>query len=1244
MSKLPKSDYYVKELDAARLRGDWLVQNPCNDQTGKPISWPELIRKYMKHNPNKHAAPTIAVSEHELRSSLLAYYDDIKYSDASHSSDSARPSTPGQTVQPKPLTRSHNGVGWSTDAITDIAKRLRESADASSRNNEDYVQRYGIIALEALALWSLGRDSEAADRIKTSGYFDSRAIENLKADGHYSDYNVALILTGTTVYGLANERLHATRPSEELIQQAQVGYARAIDLHEAIRGGRRAHAMRGLPADEIESWGERALYYNALLTVREGDSGSALNALRAYQAHVSRWPADFRLPQRNTIYKTHLATLNRTARQGNYVEPTPSSASSTTPTDGLPSWREKSYNRLSILPAASRFQLHGFTPDSGAKAKGGGLLTLSGLEAGSPSDKARTVSTRRPNPHLLQRPSSAAWGAEFLVVQRAATSCLERNLDFPRAGEVNIQALEFSEELINGWKINGELGGEVADEIIDVLYKLSTLTFHSQRIVRHLFTVLVGAERYQEAARALKLYIQIVDKAQEAEAAEAASLAKEAKDTASPTSPVNGNGNGATPLPRRSSLSRKTSLSGAARSPNGNGPSNGTNGSLGRRVSFDERRPNDLPSLDTSAGAIGNTDNDSYPTFVRTLLAGARMHTRFLNQSSHGDKLARKALEIVTGDAHKAHFTSEKELVALTYRIAGYTRGALSTQESDRVRRPELQQEALTLLEESAQLDPNASETHYQLAYVQAEKRDIRAAVFSARKALELEPADVDAWHLLVLILSSQKDYKAALDLAEVALGEAETDDAADDLDGTVNVNGTAKTPAGGGHGGPTNTSAPIISRSTLLSFDYPPKPSERSHAILRLMVTHNVLQEMVEGVDAAIEGQRNLFEFFHERVSTGAIAATALPLGQTDKGAEPRAAQFGNTGRVSTFLHPTPKGTVRSTASRDSLVGSPTHGSGLGRSLSHLSSSNFSPGRARSIYSSVRGYGISPAAAPTATVSADDVDISDGNAVRLFLHSQVETAMLVSLWLLSAATFRRAKKLSDSRAAIQEAERLAPGSADVWVQLALYFNERNDISLAINTLYKALACGGNHVAASIHLARLFLSYPTKIPGTAQDAAAVVEQAKTASAVRGEEAKKAAIEEKAAAGDEKSAFEPSKAAASSAEVGESLKAKAGGAAGTSAVTDKKEHFDSAADATTSTTAKEVSATSLAEGLLTSVTATNGWDVPEAWLFLSQVAQRTDRTPRAREYLQYALGLEDTKPVRPLGVALSRALA
>lgn len=87
----------------------------------------------------------------------------------------------------------------------------------------------------------------------------------------------------------------------------------------------------------------------------------------------------------------------------------------------------------------------------------------------------------------------------------------------------------------------------------------------------------------------------------------------------------------------------------------------------------------------------------------------------------------------------------------------------------------------------------------------------------------------------------------------------------------------------------------------------------------------------------------------------------------------------------------------------------------------------------------------------------------------------------------------------------------------------------------------------------------------------------------------------------------------------------------------------RSHFDSAAEAATSTTTQGLAAVSLAEGLLTSLTNTNGWDVPEAWLFLGRVAARTDRAARARECLKYALSLEETKPIRPLAVAIQRGL-
>jgi hypothetical protein len=70
--------------------------------------------------------------------------------------------------------------------------------------------------------------------------------------------------------GMANERLLSKRGDNGYLPFAYAGYACTIDLHETIRGGKSANALRGLIADEIENWGETALYRNALLTVRNG--------------------------------------------------------------------------------------------------------------------------------------------------------------------------------------------------------------------------------------------------------------------------------------------------------------------------------------------------------------------------------------------------------------------------------------------------------------------------------------------------------------------------------------------------------------------------------------------------------------------------------------------------------------------------------------------------------------------------------------------------------------------------------------------------------------------------------------------------------------------------------------------------------------------------------------------------------------------------------------------------------------
>jgi len=91
---------------------------------------------------------------------------------------------------------------------------------------------------------------------------------------------------------------------------------------------------------------------------------------------------------------------------------------------------------------------------------------------------------------------------------------------------------------------------------------------------------------------------------------------------------------------------------------------------------------------------------------------------------------------------------------------------------------------------------------------MQAEIRDIPAAIGSARQAVERNPAEIAAWHLLGLLLTAQGDWSGAKAVLELALenGEDVEEDHEDDsatIDGPtrvssdgVNVKDYAKVPS----------------------------------------------------------------------------------------------------------------------------------------------------------------------------------------------------------------------------------------------------------------------------------------------------------------------------------------------------------------------------------------------------------------------------------------------------------------
>lgn len=893
--------------------------------------------------------------------------------------------------------------------------------------------------------------------------------------------------------------------------------------------------------------------------------------MRAYQAHAGRWPANFREPQRIVIYRTYLRLLNQSSEAGTYSLPP------TNVTTSRDDCRSAAYQASVVATSASRVELRDFESERASRQQSSlraGMISSKGLDGAT----SRTTSTRRPAAYRGVLPSGpSAWSNEFSTVQKAASDSIARSSHFPRAGHVNIPSLELADEITRGWRLNGERGGDWADEVVEFLYLLSRVTFLSQRVTRHLFTLLVASENYEEARRALHLYIQIVDKAREGDAAEASGLVEESK---------NREQGGATPI----------------------------NGAMTEH------------SKQQTKKAL--LDSDSDRLYMDTLLYGVHVYTRYMHLPKEADELARKVIAFVDQDRERT-LGKDVLLWAKVKRVAGIARGTFCAFENKVSNRAALQDEALALLKQSNTLDDQSSETWYALAYLQSELLDVNSAIRSARKAVELEPANVEYWHLLCLLVSAQKDFRGALRIAEEGLAEAEDDDEADQTGGNKEalLNGT--------NGSAVERSAG--SRILLLSVDYPPRGTERAESILRLMMTHNALEEIVEGGQAAMEGQREIFEFFHRRISTN-VKAQGSRLRTVSAGLNGASTQkeSNNVGSVAGSPR-NPTSTVLGGSQQPHSRFHSLTGMGQSGSLHHL---------LPHLHLSLHGHGGkeedgSPSVGVPALAKDDELDEQAKTAsigqTRGLLHDKQQTALLSSLWLMSAATFRRNGKLSECRVAIQEAERVDPGEAEVWLQLALWFEQQPEqqadqpsTTLAMQCLYKALACKGDHVGATVHLARLFLANPSdtsirNVQDAIADVASPVPQTT-------DNIHPSPLASELLAHTQSRRISASSAVPHAPARSQGQKQTEVGAKSQSGV-----EQDSSATAER----RRLAAVSLAEGLLVNLTQSNGWNVPEAWLFLARVFQENKSLQKQRECLEYALRLEKTKTIRALPIAVKR---
>ncbi|KAG0339198.1 hypothetical protein BG004_006924 [Podila humilis] len=423
-------------------------------------------------------------------------------------------------------------------------------------------------------------------------------------------------------------------------------------------------------------------------------------------------------------------------------------------------------------------------------------------------------------------------------------------------------------------------------------------------------------------------------------------------------------------------------------------------------------------------------DVESELEIAHVLVSGSRLYGHQLkNKSVDAQLFAERALDFL----HKVPQTSDEAKV-LQCDANKCKAAALALQVSevhDPERRPELYAKAIAALEEASQIQPDDFEAHYLLALQLAEMREIARAIQSVKLSLSLNATHIPSWHLLTLLVSSQKDYARALEICAVGLKESEWDLPQTDLFTASHVDGD----------------------------DY-----------LSLRITQVQLLDQVHGPEAALEPQEALFALYTKVFATdpsslgeGLYESQLIGQQQSRRRRQDTVdgSEFG-TGTVGpgTLNRQRTSGSMLSIRSRRSSDAGPQSNGGMptpslfaieasrpnyASSVSSIGS-NGSKNRRSSLLLASSNNNNNGSYNTNGTINGNSgtmtsllPTVTQRPTVKTQLRSRRANLVLSSLWLLSAATFRRLGRMEDSLKALEEAERVYPANPDLWYQLSLF-------------------------------------------------------------------------------------------------------------------------------------------------------------------------------------------------------------
>lgn len=104
--------------------------------------------------------------------------------------------------------------------------------------------------------------------------------------------------------------------------------------------------------------------------------------------------------------------------------------------------------------------------------------------------------------------------ADLKNIQGIYEAYLLQSLSFPKADEYHEPVGEFVDVMCSNWRAAGGSGID-AEGVVEILYRAATKTFHSPRILRHLFYALTSMGNLSDAVLALETYLDLSQNAKE---------------------------------------------------------------------------------------------------------------------------------------------------------------------------------------------------------------------------------------------------------------------------------------------------------------------------------------------------------------------------------------------------------------------------------------------------------------------------------------------------------------------------------------------------------------------------------------------------------------------------------------------------------------------------------------------------------------------------------------------------------